>query len=206
LGELIAFVGDRNASTLARAFAVESACSLDLLMADLGDPERTSWEWGQRRAANRLEPAVPVELVPHDALLAKAADLDLLLIDAPACSRQTAVWLAHHALLTVVAMETGGDNIEDTMGLLAELGEGGSARKVVVALCRTDAEDQTALVRSRLAHAGTHVLSGELQFANSFRDLQRGGRAVSESPMAHRAQEVQVVISELQAEVALRLP
>jgi hypothetical protein len=185
---------------------VESVCSLDLMIADLGDPGRTSWEWGQRRAANRLEPAVPVELVPLDELPAKVANLDLLLVDAPACSRQMAVWLAQHALLTVVATETSGDNIEDTMGLLAELGEGGRAGKVVVALCRTDAEDQTALVRSRLAHVGAHVLSGELQFANSFRDLQRRGRAVSESPQRHLAQEVEAVISELQGEVALRLP
>lgn len=206
MGELVTFIGDGNASTLARAFAVESAHSLDVMMADFGDPEPTSWEWGQRRAANHLEPAVRVELVPRDELLAKAASFDLLLIDAPACSRQMAHWLAQHALLTVVATKTSGDDIEDTMGMLAELVEGGNASKLVVALCRTDAEDQTALVRSRLAHAGTHVLSGELQFANSFRDFQRRGRAVSESPMTHRAREVQAVISELQGEVASRLP
>jgi hypothetical protein len=206
LGEIISFVGDRCASTLARAFAVESAESLELMMADLGDPERASWEWGQRRAANRLEPAVPVELVPQDELLAKAANLDLLLIDAPACSRQAALWLAQHALLTVVAMENGGDSLEDMIGLLAALGEDGSAGKVIVALCDTDAEDQTELIRSRLGHAGCHVLAGEIPFSNSFRDLQRGGRAVSECPRASLAREAQAVISAIQGEVASRLP
>jgi hypothetical protein len=204
LGDLIAFVGDRNASTLTRAFAVESAESLHLMMADLGDPERTSWEWGQRRAANRLEPAVPVELVPQDELLAKAANFDLLLIDAPACSRQTARWLTQHALLTVVAAGTGGDHLEDAMGLLAELIEGCGAGKVIVALC--DELDRTALVRSRLVDAGYHVVAGEIPFSNSFRKLQRDGHAVSESPRAHLAREAQAVISAIQGEVASRLP
>ena len=65
MGEVISFVGQKGGtgkSTLARAFAVEAArVQANILIADLDDAQRTSFEWGQRRLANGFKPTVNVE-------------------------------------------------------------------------------------------------------------------------------------------------
>ena len=69
MGEIISFVGQKGGtgkSTLARAFAAEAAkAQTRVLIADLDDAQRTSWDWGKRRAANHLLPAIDVEMVPR---------------------------------------------------------------------------------------------------------------------------------------------
>jgi hypothetical protein len=51
--------GGTGKSTLARAFAVEAAKrDSRVLIADLDEAQRTSWDWGRRRAANSLLPEI----------------------------------------------------------------------------------------------------------------------------------------------------
>ncbi|HEY1246663.1 MAG TPA: AAA family ATPase, partial [Hyphomicrobiaceae bacterium] len=87
MGEIISFVGQKGGtgkSTLARAFAVEAAKRRQgVLIADLDDAQRTSWDWAQRRAANGLSPAIAVERVPRLQVFTRAADIDVLVVDAP---------------------------------------------------------------------------------------------------------------------------
>lgn len=85
MGNILSFVATKTGtgtSTLARAFAVEAADSLNLLIVDLDDRERASWQWVQRRIANSWGPPVRVETAqPHD-LLGKAATVELCIADA----------------------------------------------------------------------------------------------------------------------------
>src|ERR1700729_3135370 len=116
--EIVCFMGAKEGSgtsTLAHAFAVECAESLNLKIADLDDLQRTSWEWGQCRAAAGLEPVVPVESASHGTVLSKAFDVELLVVDAPPCTGELAWRLAQLCLLTVVATRTGRDELDGTM-------------------------------------------------------------------------------------------
>jgi hypothetical protein len=64
------------------------------MVADLDHANRTSLHWGQRRAANRLDPTIPVKLARPPELMEDAANVELLLVDAPADSTTAAVRLA----------------------------------------------------------------------------------------------------------------
>jgi chromosome partitioning protein len=110
VGDIISFVGQKGGagkSTRARAFAVEVAkAGTGVLIADLDEAQRTSWDWGRRRAANRLIPAIPVEMQPRLQVFARAADIDVLVVDAPGWADASTVWLAQGSQLNV--LPTGG--------------------------------------------------------------------------------------------------
>ena len=125
MGDIISFVGQKGGtgkSTLARAFAVEAAKrEQGVLIADLDEAQRTSWDWGQRRAANGLEPAIAVERVPRLQVFTRAANIDLLVVDAPGWADASTLWLAQGSQLTV--LPTGGtvDDLNPTIRLMHEL-------------------------------------------------------------------------------------
>ncbi|MBX9591212.1 MAG: AAA family ATPase [Hyphomonadaceae bacterium] len=110
MGDIISFVGQKGGtgkSTLARAFAVEAAKrDQGVVIADLDEAQRTSWDWGQRRSANGLQPAIAVERVPRLQVFTRAADIDLLVVDAPGWADASTLWLAQGSQLTV--LPTGG--------------------------------------------------------------------------------------------------
>jgi len=68
----------------AALFAVEAAkAQTRVVIADLDDRQRTSWEWGERRAANKLQPPIKVERIPRLQVFSKADLVDVLVVDAP---------------------------------------------------------------------------------------------------------------------------
>jgi chromosome partitioning protein len=147
MGDIISFVGQKGGtgkSTLARAFAVEAAKrESSVLIADLDEAQRTSWDWGERRAANRLQPAIQVERLPRLQVFTRASNIDLLVVDAPGWADASTLWLAQGSQLTV--LPTGGtmDDLNPTIRLMHELLNKGIADwRVVLALCRihTDAQ------------------------------------------------------------------
>src|SRR5688500_9340960 len=98
MGDIVSFVGQKGGtgkSTLARAFAVEAARHDNtVLIADLDEAQRTSLDWGERRAANGLQPAIQVEQVPRLQLFTRATNVDLLVADAPGWADASTLWLA----------------------------------------------------------------------------------------------------------------
>src|SRR5262245_32786995 len=106
MGEIVSFVGQKGGtgkSTLARAFAVEAArAGTGVLIADLDEAQRTSWDWGQRRAAHSLRPAIAVEMVPRLQVFTRAAQVDVLVVDAPGWTDASTAWLAKGSQLTVL--------------------------------------------------------------------------------------------------------
>src|SRR5262245_31673573 len=106
MGEVVSFVGQKGGtgkSTLARAFAVQAArANVRVLIADLDDAQRTSLEWAQRREKVGIQPLIRVERMNRLNVFTKAAQTDLLVVDAPGWADESTLWLAQGSQLTVV--------------------------------------------------------------------------------------------------------
>ena len=158
MGEIISFVGQKGGtgkSTLARAFAVEAAkADTGVLIADLDEAQRTSWDWGQRRAANGFAPAIAVEMVPRLQVFTRAAEVDLLVVDAPGWADASTLWLAQGSQLTVLPTGATVDDLNPTIRLMHELMDKGLADwRVAIALCRVHSDADADFARDYLKQA-----------------------------------------------------
>ena len=189
MGEIVSFVGQKGGtgkSTLARAFAVEAAkADTRVLIADLDEAQRTSWDWGQRRAAIGLAPAIAVEMVPRLQVFTRAAEVDVLVVDAPGWTDASTVFLAQGSQLTVLPTGASIDDLNPTIRLMHELKDRGLAEwRVAIALCRVHGDADATFARGYLRQASYAALKGELREKKAFADLQNAGRAVTEGPPA----------------------
>jgi chromosome partitioning protein len=198
MGDIISFVGQKGGtgkSTLARAFAVEAAKRESrVLIADLDEAQRTSLDWGERRAANGLQPPIQVEQVPRLQLFTRAADVDLLVADAPGWADASTLWVAQGSQLTV--LPTGGtvDDLNPTIRLMHELMRKGIGDwRVALALCRIHSDAQAEFARGYLKQANYRALKGELREKKSFADLQNIGQAVTEGPAAVSREAIELI-------------
>jgi chromosome partitioning protein len=198
MGDIISFVGQKGGtgkSTLARAFAVEAAKrDQGVLVADLDDAQRTSWDWSQRRAANGIQPAITVERVPRLQVFTRAADRELLVVDAPGWADASTLWLAQGSQLTV--LPTGGtvDDLNPTIRLMHELIDKGIADwRLGLALCRIHTPAQAEFARAYLKQANYKALKGELWEKKGLADLQNVGQAVTEGPAAVSREAIELV-------------
>ncbi|MFZ1104216.1 MAG: ParA family protein [Hyphomicrobiaceae bacterium] len=198
MGDIISFVGQKGGtgkSTLARAFAVEAAKrDQGVLVADLDEAQRTSWDWSQRRAANGLHPAIAVERVPRLQVFTRAADIDVLVVDAPGWADASTLWLAQGSQLTV--LPTGGtvDDLNPTIRLMHELINKGIADwRLGLALCRIHTDAQAEFARGYLKQANYKALKGELRERKSLADLQNVGQAVTEGPGAVSREAIELI-------------
>jgi chromosome partitioning protein len=194
MGEIISFVGQKGGtgkSTLARAFAVEAAkAETRVLIADLDEAQRTSWEWGQRRTANGFLPPILVEQVPRLQVFARAAEVDVLVADAPGWADASTVWLAQGSQLTVLPTGASVDDLNPTIRLTHELLNKGIADwRLALALCRIQTDAEADFARGYLKQAGYQALKGVLREKKGYRDMQNEGHAITESPVAALSHE-----------------
>ena len=198
MGDIISFVGQKGGtgkSTLARAFAVEAAKrDQGVLIADLDEAQRTSWDWSQRRSANGLQPVVTVERVPRLQVFTRAADIDVLVVDAPGWADASTLWLAQGSQLTV--LPTGGtvDDLNPTIRLMHELINKGIADwRLGLALCRIHTDAEAEFARTYLKQANYKALKGELHERKPLADLQNVGQAVTEGPPATSREAIELI-------------
>ena len=173
MGEIISFVGQKGGtgkSTLARAFAVEAAkAQSKVLIADLDEAQRTSFEWGQRRAANQLLPPIEVERVPRLQVFSKADRVDLLVVDAPGWADASTEWLARGSQLTVLPTGASVDDLNPTIRLMHELLQKNIEEwRLALALCRVHSDAEAAFARDYLRQAKYRALYGELREKRGF--------------------------------------
>ncbi|MFX8762534.1 AAA family ATPase, partial [Acinetobacter baumannii] len=87
MGWIVSFVGQKGGtgkSGLCQALGVEAAKNgASVLIADLDEAQRTSFEWGEARALNNIEPPVKVVLESRLKVLTLADQCELLAVDAP---------------------------------------------------------------------------------------------------------------------------
>jgi chromosome partitioning protein len=200
MGDIISFVGQKGGtgkSTLARAYAVEALRRASgVVIADLDEAQRTSLDWGERRAANGLQPPIQVEQVPRLQLFTRAADVDLLVADAPGWADASTLWLAQGSQLTV--LPTGGtvDDLNPTIRLMHELtGKGVADWRLALALCRIHTDAQAAFARAYLKQANYKALKGEIWEKKGLGDLQNVGQAVTEGPAGTSREAIELVAS-----------
>jgi chromosome partitioning protein len=198
MGDIISFVGQKGGtgkSTLARAFAVEAAKrDQGVLIADLDEAQRTSWDWSQRRAANGVQPVIAVERVPRLQVFTRAANIDLLVVDAPGWADASTLWLAQGSQLTV--LPTGGtvDDLNPTIRLMHELINKGIADwRLGLVLCRIHTDAQAEFARGYLKQANYKALKGELRERKTLADLQNVGQAVTEGSVAISREAIELV-------------
>jgi chromosome partitioning protein len=204
MGEVISFVGQKGGtgkSTLARAFAVEAAKAQSrVLIADLDDAQRTSFEWGQRRAANQHLPAIEVERVPRLQVFSKADSVDVLVVDAPGWADASTLWLARGSQLTVLPTGASVDDLNPTIRLMHELLQKNIEEwRLALALCRVHSDAEAAFARDYLRQAKYRALDGELREKRGFADLQNIGQAVTEGGAAVSREATELVESILSA-------
>lgn len=202
MGEVISFVGQKGGtgkSTLARAFAVEAArVQANVLIADLDDAQRTSFEWGERRLANGFRPVVQVERLQRKQVFTRAANVDALVVDAPGWADANTLWLAQGSQLTVIPTGGGIDDLNPTIRLMHELmGKGVPDWRVALVLCRVQNEAEVSFARDYLRQAKYKALKGELYERKSFRDLQNLGQSVTENSAASLAKEAREVVDSI---------
>jgi len=198
MGEVVSFVGQKGGtgkSTLARAFAVEAAkAQTRVVIADLDDRQRTSWEWGERRAANKLQPPIMVERIPRLQVFSKADLVDVLVVDAPGWADASTMWLAQGSQLTVLPTGASVDDLNPTIRLMHELlGKGIADWRLALALCRVHSDAEAAFARDYLKQAKYHALKGELHERKGFADLQNIGQSVTEGPAATSREAAELV-------------
>jgi chromosome partitioning protein len=198
MGDIISFVGQKGGtgkSTLARAFAVEAARHDNtVLIADLDEAQRTSLDWAERRTANGLKPPIGVEQVPRLQVFTRAANVGVLVADAPGWADASTLWLAQGSQLTV--LPTGGtvDDLNPTIRLMHELMNRGIADwRVALALCRIHSDAQAEFARGYLKQANYKALKGELREKKSFAGLQNIGQAVTEGPAAVSREAIELI-------------
>jgi Flp pilus assembly CpaE family ATPase len=116
-------------STLARAFAVEAAHSLDTKIIDLDQGAGATSHWGQQRAAHGVTPIVPVVRLSPAQVCDVASSSELLVIDAPASFNGAEDWSNLWPVLTVVAVRESLDDLDRTMQCLRRLIESGLCKR-----------------------------------------------------------------------------
>jgi chromosome partitioning protein len=199
MGEVVSFVGQKGGtgkSTLARGFAVEAArLNLSVVLADLDDAQRTSFEWGQRRVANGFEPRVAVERVSRLQVFTRAAAVDVLIVDAPGWADASTAWLAQGSQLTVLPTGAGVDDLNPTIRLIHELrAKDVPDWRTAIALCRVHNDAEAAFARDYLKQVKFTALPGELRERKSYSDVQNLGQAITECAIPAIAREAREMV------------
>ena len=187
MGEVVSFVGQKGGtgkSTLARAFAVQAAkARVNVLIADLDDAQRTSFEWAERRQKAGIQPAIRVERMNRLNIFTKAAQTDLLVVDAPGWADESTLWLAQGSQLTVLPVGSSIDDLNPTIRLMHELAaKGVQDFRVALALCRMENGKDALTARRYLGSAGFKglALDHELGEDRRYREAQDMGLAITE--------------------------
>jgi chromosome partitioning protein len=192
---IVAFCGQKGGtgkSGLAQAFAVEAARQSGVvIIADLDEGQRTSWEWGQVRIKNGLEPAVTVKSVSRLMVFQEAALCDVLVIDAPGWADDLSVWMAHHSHLMVLPSKPTVQDMNPTIRLIHELRKKGvEDYRSAIVLNEVLQDSEADFARKHLATQGLFALAGHLRTMKSYRDVGRVGKTLTETPSPSLNKEV----------------
>jgi hypothetical protein len=144
--------------------------------------------------------------VPHTQVFARAAEIDLLVVDAAVCDDERIAWLAKGSGLTVVCTRSRLDEIDRSIRLMRELrAKAVPDWRVAPALCRVQDKAESTFARDYLRQAGYDALRGEMTESRSFQDLQSHGRAITESPVAALVQEPLKLVNSIQGALVAAL-
>ncbi len=197
---LVSQKGGTGKSTLARALAaVVAHAGLKVRIADL-DPElHTASEWERARTHHRVAPAIEVRAFATPAqALARTAEDELLILDAPGRPGRRALQIAQAADLVVQPCGPSIDDLRPAVLFFHELADAGVARdRLVVALCRTLTREEEDAARRYLDKSGYAVLAGSIPERAAYRDAHGRGEALTEARRRARDEQVDRLIEAL---------
>ncbi len=202
MAHIIAFCsqkGGTGKSGLAQTFAVEAArASGKVLLADLDEGQRTSWEWGQQREKNGLQPALVVKCVSRLMVFQEAAACDVLVIDAPGWADDLSVWMAHHSHLIVLPSKPTVQDLNPTIRLIHEMRKKGLADyRSAIVLNEVLHDSEVEFARKHLASQDLSALAGHCRTMKSYRDVGRVGKTLAETSSASLNKEIMGVMENI---------
>ena len=204
---VIGFVSQKGGvgkSTLARGIAALLArAGLVVRIADLDARQHTVLEWDKVRSANEQAPSFNVRgYAAVKAALEEAADVEILILDAPGRASRGTLNIAANAHLVVQPTGGGLDDLRPGVLLFHELIAAGVERdRLVFALCRTH-PDEEGDARTYLERAGYSVLPGSLPENVAYRTAQNRGRAITETTRTELNARADALMLELMTRVA----
>jgi len=199
---IVSFISQKGGvgkSTLARALAAVGAYGMRVRLADLDAQQATAIEWERRRTENVSGP--PCEVVAYSSAreaVDESADVDLLIIDAPAGASAETLELA--ALSDLVVQPTGAsaDDLRPAVLLFHELLKAGIPKeRLIGAICRIMSDTEEAAARGYLQSAGYDVLPGSIPERPTYREAQNRGAAITETKLARLNQQADTLMEAL---------
>lgn len=185
MSNIISFIGLRigiGNSSLVRAFAVEAAESLDCVVVDYDESPTSTYDWAVRRDNRGLKPSILVERATTFNFSAERRDIELVMVDASNCSRQSAIDLARISRVVVISSTTDATDLARVIDQMRAFSDAGLGERVRVALCRVQFLSEAAAARETLTANGANVLAGEIGVDMiGYPRLEREGRALCES-------------------------
>lgn len=183
---LISQKGGVGKSTLARGLAaVIARAGLQVRVADLDAQQLTVVHWERTRRANRISPSLDVRSYPTaEAAFGDTDGVQVLIIDTPGHVSPSTLTIAANAHLVVQPAGASLDDLHPGVQLYNRLVEDGiSSRRLMFALCRTQADDEEEGARFYIQKSGYSVLPGTLPESTDYRRAQNNGCAINETPV-----------------------
>jgi chromosome partitioning protein len=188
---VVSFAGQKGGvgkSLMSQAFAVASVQAGDsVVLGDLDVAQRTTLEWGQWRAQNKILPVVPVKLIDPDrsvdfGLRQMDEGLKLLVLDAPGWSDERTLSLAGFSDVMVLPTGASVADLRPTIRLHAELTSNGiDPSRILTTLCHVQNKTEIKFANDYLVAAGMVVAAGVLHEIPEFRKLQNQGLSAVEA-------------------------
>jgi chromosome partitioning protein len=204
---VVAFVSQKGGvgkSTLARGFAALLArAGLKVRIADLDVQQHTVAEWDKIRQANAVARSFDVRMYPSvQPAVDDAADVEILVLDAPGRASQATLKIASAAHLVIQPTGGGVDDLRPGVLLFHELVAAGIERaRLAFALCRTHPDEEED-ARTYLEHAGYNVLPGALPEQAEYRTALNRGRSITETARKDLNARADALMLELMGRVA----
>ncbi len=184
---VVAFVSQKGGvgkSTLARAIAREfQRNDFRVKLADMDIQQITTVNWHARRLNAGLDSVGSVECFrTYSEAKASAGACDVLIVDGAGRASSATAEIARDADLVIQPSAPSIDDLQPAVLLYHELTKLGiSRKKLCFALTFVGTENEEALGREYLDHAGYNILDGCLEFRPSYRAALTAGRTITET-------------------------
>ena len=183
---IVSFVSQKGGvgkSTLARALLAVAGHAMHCRVADLDPRQASVTEWEAARGRNEIGPACEVKAYrsPEQAI-AESADVELLILDAPAGTSPDTLKIAQRSHLVVQPTGASADDLRPAILTFHELVRAGVPKeRLVMAVCRILSSKEEAQTRKAIEDAGYAVLAGAIPERIAYREAQDRGQAITET-------------------------
>lgn len=199
---VVSFVSQKGGvgkSTLARALLAVAAHTMKTRLADLDPRQGSVVAWERVRRRDAAGPTCEVVAYPTAGeALAAGADVDLLILDAPAGTSRATLEIARHSHLVVQPTGPSADDLLPAILTFHELvQEGVPKERLAIAICRVLSDGEEAAVRAYVEAAGYEALAGAIPERIAYREAQNRGQAITETKVTKLNEQADALMEAL---------